>query len=70
MRYIPSTKRRRATEVGPVELVRKIGTMEVYEDSDPDVVLGRLRAMTYGSTSSIEVKRRAMRNATTVLVTG
>ena len=64
MRYIHSAKRRREAQVGPAELVRKIGTMVVYEDPDPDAVLGRLRAMTYGSTSSFEVKRRAIRNAT------
>jgi hypothetical protein len=62
MRYL-GRSRRKNEEVAPVDRVREIGTMDAYRHADPDDVIRRLRSMTYGSTSSEQVKIRLARNA-------
>ena len=57
MRYIRSS-RKKNEEVAPLDRVRKIGSLDVYEGANPDDVIRRIRSMTYGSTSSAEVKLR------------
>ena len=57
MRYMKKS-RRKQEEVAPLDRVRRIATLDVYEGANPDDVIRRIRSMTYGSTSSEQVKLR------------
>ena len=57
MRYIRRS-RRKQEEVAPLDRVRKIAALDVYEGANPDDVIRRIRSMTYGSTSAEQVKLR------------
>ena len=45
-------KDRERNEVSVANRIRSIGSIETYQDSDPEEVQQRLRNMTYGSTSN------------------
>lgn len=68
MRYIRRS-RRKQEEVAPVDRVRQIASLDVYEGADPDDVIRRIRSMTYGSTSTEQVKLRLAANGTEALST-
>jgi hypothetical protein len=57
MRYMRRS-RRKQEEVAPLDRVRQIATLDAYEGANPDDVIRRIRSMTYGSTSSEQVKLR------------
>ncbi len=57
MRYIRRS-RRKQEEVAPLDRVRRIATLDVYAEANPDDVIRRIRSMTYGSTSTEQVKLR------------
>ena len=57
MRYIRRS-RRKQEEVAPLDRVRQIAALDVYAGANPDDVIRRIRSMTYGSTSSEQVKLR------------
>ena len=57
MRYLRRS-RRKQEEVAPLDRVRQIAALNVYEGANPDEVIRRIRSMTYGSTSSEQVKLR------------
>ncbi len=64
MLFAGSRRRHRdKNEVASPELVRSIGTMNVYENADPDEVVGRLRNMSYGATHSRVTKLRSEQEA-------
>jgi hypothetical protein len=43
--------------------------MDVYEGADPDEVIRRIRSMTYGSTSTEQVKLRLAASGAEILTT-
>ena len=57
MRYVRSSRRKMA-EVAPLDRVRKIAELDVYEGANADDVVRRIRSMSYGSTSSAQTKLR------------
>ena len=57
MRYI-RTKKQKAEEVAPVDRLRMVGSLDVYEGANADDVVRRIRSMSYGSTRSEQVKLR------------
>ena len=57
MRYVRSS-RRKMEEVAPLDRVRKIAELDVYEGANADDVVRRIRSMSYGSTSSEQTKLR------------
>ena len=57
MRYI-RTRKQKSEEVAPIDRVRMVGSLDVYGGANADDVIRRIRSMTYGSTSSEQVKLR------------
>lgn len=57
MRYIRRS-RRKQEEVAPLDRVRQIASLDVYDGANPDDVVRRIRSMSYGSTSTEQVKLR------------
>ena len=68
MRYIRRSRRKQA-EVAPLDRVRQIAAMDVYKGADPDDVIRRIRSMTYGSTSTTQVKLRHAASGAEILTT-
>ncbi len=64
VRFIRFRRSREREEVAPLDRVRRIGLLNVYEGADPDEVIRRIRSMSYGSTSSEQVKLRIASQAT------
>ncbi len=69
MRFIRFKRRRAREEVAPLDRVRRIGLLNVYEGADPEEVIRRIRSMSYGSTSSEQVKLRIAHQVTESLAT-
>jgi len=57
VRYIRRS-RRKQEEVAPLDRVRQIASLDVYDGANPDDVVRRIRSMSYGSTSTDQVKLR------------
>ena len=57
MRYIRRS-RRKQEEVAPLDRVRQIASLDVYDGANPDDVVRRIRSLSYGSTSTDQVKLR------------
>jgi len=57
VRYIRRS-RRKQEEVAPLDRVRQIASLDVYDGANPDDVVRRIRSMSYGSTSTEQVKLR------------
>ena len=68
MRY-KRRSRRKQEEVAPLNRVRQIAALDVYEGANADEVIRRLRSMTYGSTSAEQVKLRLAASGAEVLST-
>lgn len=68
MRYRRRSHRKQE-EVAPLDRVRQIAALDVYAGANPDDVIRRIRSMTYGSTSTEQVKLRLAASGAEILTT-